>query len=183
MLWKTVSLLVLIFIIYYNTMTQPINSKAKDAALQTCGMTSGWIEKTKKVLRHDEGVRFQPYRDTVGKLTIGVGRNLDDVGISDMTVDQMLEEDICKAVSSAKAIFGGQFDTMTPLRQIAIVNMLFNLGEPRFKRFVMTIAAIKRNDFKSAKDHALHSRWAKQVGARAQRVVSMLEENKDIYPS
>lgn len=33
------------------------------------------------LIRHD-GLRLKPYRDTRNKLTIGVGRNLDDVGIT-----------------------------------------------------------------------------------------------------
>lgn len=52
------------------------------------------IDKLSKELRNDEGVRFKPYRDTVGKLTIGVGRNLDDRGISPGEADYLLANDI-----------------------------------------------------------------------------------------
>jgi lysozyme len=33
-------------------------------------------------LIRDEGLKLKPYTDTVGKLTIGIGRNLTDRGIS-----------------------------------------------------------------------------------------------------
>jgi lysozyme len=45
-------------------------------------------------LRRDEGVRLHPYTDTVGKLTIGVGRNLADMGISDAEATVLLQNDI-----------------------------------------------------------------------------------------
>ena len=46
-------------------------------------------------LVRDEGVRLKPYRDTVGKLTIGTGRNLDDMGISEVENAMLLDNDIC----------------------------------------------------------------------------------------
>ena len=45
-------------------------------------------------LVRDEAVRLKPYRDSVGKLSIGVGRNLDDKGISEQEAMMLLGNDI-----------------------------------------------------------------------------------------
>ena len=42
------------------------------------------------LLEGHEGRRAFPYRDSVGKLTIGVGRNLSDRGLSEGEIDQLL---------------------------------------------------------------------------------------------
>ena len=52
------------------------------------------MEKMREQLVKHEGLRLMPYRCTSDKLTIGVGRNLDDRGISEATAMQMLDEDI-----------------------------------------------------------------------------------------
>lgn len=52
------------------------------------------LERLKQDLVRDEGKRLKPYKDTVGKLTIGVGRNLDDVGISESEAMALLDSDI-----------------------------------------------------------------------------------------
>src|SRR5690349_23604373 len=48
-------------------------------------------------LERDEAKRNRPYRDSVGKLTIGVGHNLDDKPISDRAVRVILEDDVADA--------------------------------------------------------------------------------------
>ena len=55
----------------------------------------------KAQLKVDEGVKLKPYKDTVGKLTIGCGRNLDDIGISYTEVDYLLENDLNMAEVTA----------------------------------------------------------------------------------
>lgn len=141
-----------------------------------------WWQTARNLLIYDEGVQRKPYRDTVGKLTIGVGRNLDDVPLSNDTIYQMLDEDICKAVNSATKIFGQQqFDSWSEPRQHAIVNMIFNLGEPKFSQFYNMLGAIRNGDWATAAQHALDSRWAKQVGKRAERIVALMRDEKYLY--
>lgn len=52
------------------------------------------LNKLKELLRINEGVRTAPYRCSAGKLTIGVGHNLDDKPISQRAVEVILEYDV-----------------------------------------------------------------------------------------
>jgi len=129
--------------------------------------TEKWRDAMRHKLISDEGEKLKPYRCPAGKWTIGVGRNIEDNGISTATSRQMLDEDIDTAISAACNIFTEEyFQTIHPLRQQAIINMLFNLGETRFRKFEHTIALIKMGDWKAAKVAATKSLWYTQVKAR-----------------
>ena len=127
------------------------------------------------MLKRHEGFRGKPYHCTAGKLTIGYGRNLDDVGITEVEAEFLLKVDTLRATDSAGDIFPGIL-SYTENRQIAIINMIFNLGKTRFKRFRKMIDAVNRGDWESAADEAIDSRWYKQVGARAVELVNLLRE-------
>lgn len=116
------------------------------------------------IMRH-EGLRLYPYKDTVGKLTIGVGRNLDDNGISETEALYMLNNDIDDVVEEAKSFWW--WEELDDVRQEVVLNMLFNLGLPTFKQFINTIKAIEEQNWNRAAKEMLDSRWAKQVGVRA----------------
>ncbi len=45
-------------------------------------MTDALMNRIKAQLVRHEGLKLKPYRCTAGKLTIGIGRNLDNCGIS-----------------------------------------------------------------------------------------------------
>ena len=136
----------------------------------------------KNMLIVDEGLRLKPYRDTVGKLTIGVGRNLDDVGISKDEALYLLENDIQRAIQDATEIFGTEiWLSLDEVRQAVILDMLFNLGKPRFLTFRRFIQAIKEGNFERASKEMLNSRWARQVKKRAQRLAYMMKTG-EIHP-
>ena len=132
---------------------------------------------TDLLIRH-EGLRLKPYRDTVGKLTIGVGRNLDDVGITREEALYLLKNDIDNARRELiKTI--PRFLDMDKVRQIVLISMTFNLGLSRFKRFKKLIAAIERKDWDQAAKEMLNSKWAKQVGRRATELAQMMRRTDD----
>jgi lysozyme len=136
----------------------------------------------KKMLLIDEGLRLKPYRDTVGKLTIGIGRNLDDVGISKDEALYLLENDIQRAIKEATQIFGTyRWLSLDKVRQAVILDMLFNLGKTRFLTFKKFIQAVKEKDFEKAAEEMLDSKWAKQVGRRAKRLAYMMKTGK-VHP-
>lgn len=120
----------------------------------------------------DEGRKLKPYIDTVGKTTIGVGRNLTDVGISDAECDAMLQNDIERTVSWLDRNLPWWRD-LDPVRQRVIINMAFNMGGGLLT-FVNTLGAMRRADYAAAADGMLASKWANQVGARAQRLAKMM---------
>lgn len=123
-------------------------------------------------LERDEGIRNKPYLDTVGKITIGVGRNLDDKGLSQEEISFLLQNDIIDALKEAKKF--AWFEGLDLERQRVIVNMIFNLGPFRFKRFRKMLEALAKRDYKSARDEMLDSRWAVQVGSRADRLAEIM---------
>lgn len=126
-------------------------------------------------LRVDEGLRLFPYLDTVNRITIGYGRNLSDVGISQGEADAMLLRDAQRAVAECQQRFEW-FAGLTEARQIAIASMAFNMGMPRLSAFVNMLAAVKRRDYETASAEMLKSRWAQQVGDRAVRLAALMRE-------
>lgn len=117
-----------------------------------------------QLVRH-EGYRSHPYRCTAGKLTIGVGRNLDDRGLSPEEIEYLLENDIREAEGYAKAY--PWYETLDPVRQNVVVNLCFNLGPTRFGKFKQLHAALAVGDWARAKASLENSLWHKQVGRRA----------------
>lgn len=130
------------------------------------------MNKLEKDLIRDEGLRLKPYRCTSGKLTIGVGRNIEDNGISEEEALVMLRNDI--ATSRRELSAYAWFRQLDESRQGAIINMHFNLGLPRLLTFRKMIAALEAGNYKRAADEALDSRWAVQVGERAVRIARIL---------
>lgn len=128
-----------------------------------------------KQLIDDEGVRLKPYRDTAGKLTIGIGRNLDDRGISMSEATAMCENDI-NAVCNELDREIPWWKQMSEARQLVFANMLFNLGLVRFKGFKGMLARAKEGRYSEAADEMLDSKWAKQVGMRAARLAMMMRK-------
>lgn len=129
-------------------------------------------------LKRDEGIRLKPYRDTVGKLTIGVGRNLDDVGISEEEAMTLLFHDVDRIIDSLDG-----FSWTIPLDNVrfnVLVNMAFNVGVAGLKKFKKLIAAVSSGDYAAASREMLNSRWAKQVGDRAVRLARQMQEGKEL---
>lgn len=132
------------------------------------------IEEMKKELIRDEGLKLKPYRCPAGKLTIGVGRNLEDTGITEVEAEMLLAYDIER--------FGYQLDRVIPwwralneVRQRVLLNMAFNMGTAKLMEFTITLANVQAGRWKEAAAGMRSSKWARQVGARAERLAKMME--------
>lgn len=121
-------------------------------------------------LIRDEGLKLKPYRDKVGKLTIGIGRNLDDVGISQKEAFMLLAADIQKAEDFLAKELPWTID-LDSVRYGVFCNMAFNLGS-RLLKFDDFIAKAKAGDVHGASVAMLDSTWARQVGERALRLAT-----------
>jgi len=132
------------------------------------------IEDVKELLIRHEGFRLKPYRCTAGKLTIGVGRNLDDNGITEDEAMYMLECDIFRAIEDLRKIFN--YDCLPIKARIILIDMMFNLGLSRFKSFKKMIKAVNDKDYKEAAEQMLDSKWAEQVGQRALDLAFMMKD-------
>lgn len=140
-------------------------------------MTDSEREKLKLQLMRHEGIRLKPYRDTVGKLTIGVGRNLSDVGITHDEAMFLLENDLDGVVAQCGHF--AWYRQLDAVRQRVIADMVFNLGITRFSAFKATIRAIETGDYEKAGAQMLKSLWAKQVKGRAVRLADIMRTGKD----
>ena len=138
-------------------------------------MTITELIKKNEGFKKNKAGRFILYRCTANKLTTGYGRNAEDNGFSQDEVDLMVENDISEAIKDLRRIFK-HLSSFTQNRQIALIDMMFNLGYVRFSRFKKMISAIKKSDWIEAANQAKDSRWYNQVGARAERNVLTLAE-------
>ena len=125
-----------------------------------------------------EGRRTKPYTCTAGKLTIGVGRNLTDRGLSEDEIDYLLVNDIILVEEGLDSTLPW-WRTLDTVRQRVLIDMVLNLGITRFLKFKNTIKFIKEGEYKDASENMLKSLWAKQVGKRANRLAQMMLTGKD----
>ncbi|MCD6600067.1 MAG: glycoside hydrolase family protein [Dehalococcoidia bacterium] len=132
-------------------------------------------ESLKNLIKRHEGLKLFPYRCSAGKLTIGFGRNLDDNGISLEEANFLLDRDIQLAVQDTMSVFPS-FYAYPEEKQCALIDMMFNLGLPKFLNFKKMIKAVKEMDWNEAARQAEDSRWYLQVGKRGRDIVSMLKE-------
>ena len=133
------------------------------------------VADLREQLKVDEGLRLRPYHCSAGYLTIGYGRNLDAVGLSEREAEYLLENDIIASLEQVKHR-GLELEKYPPAIQVALANMAFNLGAAGLLRFQNMIAALDRGDYDKAAEEALNSRWAGQVGARAERIAEQIKE-------
>jgi lysozyme len=113
-----------------------------------------------------EGYMAKPYKDTKGKITIGVGRNLTDKGISDSEISMLLQNDIKQSIHEVEFYFPWA-GKMTPARQRVLVEMCFNMGIAVLRTFHKTLLSMAQGFYDEAAHEMLQSEWAKEVGHRA----------------
>jgi len=133
------------------------------------------LEVLKSDLKRDEGVRRKPYLCTAGKVTIGVGRNLDDMGITECEADYLLENDIGRILKELDQNIAWWRD-LSEGRQRALINMAFNMGISRLLKFKKTLFALQNGGYDIAAAEALDSQWARQVHERACRIARLIVE-------
>ena len=121
----------------------------------------------------DEGIKLKPYTDSVGKLTIGVGRNLNDVGISEDEARYLLGDDIQRTQNALDAALPS-WRSLSENRQAVICNMAFNMGTVRLLEFRNMLHCLQAADFEGAAKEMLASQWARQVGKRADRLADAM---------
>ena len=129
-----------------------------------------------QIVRH-EGLKLKPYRCSANKLTIGVGRNLEDVGITEDEAYMLLEKDIDRAAYGLGSVFP-VVKGLEPARYFALINMTFNLGLNGINKFKNMWRALDDYDYDRAADEMLDSKWARQVGNRANELAEQMRTGK-----
>ncbi len=152
-------------------------------------LTGDETEIIKHVLVEDEGLQLKAYVDCCGKswrhcsckdkgkLTIGVGRNLEDLGISENEAYGLLYNDIKRITVELEKAFSW-FKELNSPRRIVILSMAFNLGISKLREFKKMIKQIESGDFHSASQEMISSAWSIQVKARAVRLSVMMDKGQ-----
>ena len=126
-----------------------------------------------RLLHKNEGLELKPYEDTVGKITIGYGRNLTDKGISNEEARDM-------AVSDLVETWEGLLDSdpyitlMDPVRRAAVIDLAYNLGISGWRQFRRTRDHLAAGEYELAAEDLMDSKWFRQVGLRGPRIVKMI---------
>lgn len=125
-----------------------------------------------------EGFRAKPYRCTAGRLTVGFGRNLDDVGITEDEARYLLQSDISRAEQQANTL--DWFKRLDPVRQNAVVELIFNMGFANFPtQWTQTPKALANGAYSHAASLLRSSKWYSQVGpTRGERICRMIESGQ-----
>jgi lysozyme len=138
--------------------------------------------KLRERLIRSEGWKNKMYTDTVGKVTIGVGFNLTDVGLLDEEINFILDNRIRLVKEFLKTT--SFYKELDPVRQGVIEDMCFNLGpEPfdndGFKDWPVFTLQLTRKDYRGAAANMRATLWAKQVGPRAVKLARIMETGVD----
>jgi lysozyme len=125
-----------------------------------------------QLIRH-EGLELKPYKCTSDKLTIGVGRNLQDVGITKEEALLLLKNDVENVEQQLKHYMSWS-ENLDPVRRAALTNFVFNVGIGTALKFENAMEALKQSDYDTAAAELLDSRWSTQVGSRAQELATQI---------
>jgi lysozyme len=133
-------------------------------------------EELISMLKQHEGVETHAYKCSESKTTIGVGRNIDKnggLGLSDDEVDYLLQNDIDRVVVELDSEYDW-FSDLDEVRQDAMIDISFNLGQTRLRGFKNALSAMAEGDWDEAADQFMDSRWSGQVGDRAKNLTDMI---------
>lgn len=138
-------------------------------------MTFTWRQQLEAQLTAEEGNRLKPYTDTKGKITIGRGRNLTDVGISAAESDLLFTSDIDRAVLDCMTI--EWWPDLDPVRRVAVADLVFNLGLAKLKTFTTFMSLMAAGKYIPAGHDLATTLWASEVGpTRSNRIVEQILE-------
>ena len=141
------------------------------------------IDRLRKQLEIDEGVKYEIYNDHLGYPTFGIGHLVrsDDpehgspVGteVSKDRVAEAFDSDIESVLSDCRILYPDIDDLPEEAQQI-IANMMFNLGRPRLSKFKGMKRGVDTRDWNVAADEMVDSAWYRQVPNRAKRLVARM---------
>jgi len=127
-----------------------------------------------ELIKKEEGYRQFPYTCSAGKLTIGYGFNLDDVGISEEEAELLLEFRLRKLEEEMFHTYYW-FRYMSEARKAVVLSMIYQLGMNGLLKFKKMISALEDEDYTLAASEGLDSLWAKQTPERATRQMQILK--------
>ena len=143
------------------------------------------LEKLRKQLEIDEGVKYEIYNDHLGLATFGIGHLVipadEEYGkplgtrISEERVRECFDRDVQSVLRDCTLLYK-DFDELPEEVQQIVANMMFNMGYGRLSKFKGMKAGVDAKDWNKAADEMVDSRWYKQVTNRAQRLVDRMRQ-------
>lgn len=137
-------------------------------------------------IRIHEGCVLEPYKDSLGKLTVGIGhlvqpherkRFQEGVQITQEEADELFDIDLNRAAAGADDLILkkiGNHDDLPQAIQEVIVEMVFQLGATGVKQFRNMWASLKEKDGEMAAMHMKDSRWHKQTKKRCESLAKIV---------
>jgi len=129
-----------------------------------------------QMLKRHEGVKSYAYKCSQNKITVGVGRNIDQeggIGLSDDEIDYLLQNDIERVIKELASEYPW-FNSLDEVRKDAMIDIAFNLGQTRLRLFKRALAGMEVGDYEKAAAEFLDSKWATQTGKRALELADMI---------
>jgi lysozyme len=117
------------------------------------------------------------YKCPAGHWTIGIGRNVDvngGLGLSEEEVNFLLEGDIARVIKELSSEYKWFID-LDEVRKDAMIDISFNLGATKLRKFVLALDAMERADYKTASEEFLNSDWSRTVKGRSIELAAMIE--------
>lgn len=130
-----------------------------------------------ELLKVHEGYRQYPYSDSLGIQTIGYGRNLESLGLSEPEAAYLLQQDVKEAEGLLMESYGYYY-LLCGERRAVLIDMMVNMGPSRLRGFKKMHTAIAKNDYELASLEMLDSKWARQVGRRAVTLSVIMHDGK-----
>ncbi len=156
------------------------------------------------MLRQDEGLRYRAYKDTVGNITVGIGFNMDspsakglwlhadipesfnsiytqEAYLSTNSVNKLLNTCIDTCRIDLEAMIMRDITSYPDYVQLALINLMFNMGKSTFSHFTTFISLIKAENFSGAAEDLKTTKYATELPLRCERICSLLNGNYSHY--
>ena len=117
------------------------------------------------------------YKCPAGHWTIGIGRNVDvngGLGLSEEEVNFLLEGDIARIIKELSTEYAW-FSDLDDVRKDAMIDISFNLGQTKLRKFVLALKAMSTADYETASKEFLDSNWSRTVKGRSVELAAMIE--------
>lgn len=125
------------------------------------------------MLVEDEGLELKMYKDSVGKWSIGIGRNLQDNGITKEEAEFLFDNDLKRVKQESLALIPDLLDHPTGI-ELAVYNLMFNMGYTRLRKFVKFLAALEKRDYNEACYELVNSKWYREKSVGSKRKFRIL---------
>ena len=145
------------------------------------------MEDLIEMLKRHEGEvvtngRHVLYKCSSGYWTLGIGRNVDvngGLGLSEEEVDYLLENDIARVIKELSLEYSW-FSDLDQTRKDAMIDISFNLGATKLRKFILALDAMEKADYTTASKEFLDSDWSRTVKGRSIELASMIATGE--YP-